>query len=63
MLLGINQFIFLLDMHGCFLLFNILDHACTTCFVFANSFGKSFQSLFANSQRYMNKISRSIFKI
>jgi hypothetical protein len=29
----------------CFLLFNILDHVCTTCFVFANSFGKSFQSL------------------
>jgi hypothetical protein len=46
----------------CFLLFNILDHACTTCFVFANSFGKSFQSLFANSQRYMSKISRSIFQ-
>jgi hypothetical protein len=33
------------------------------CFVFANSFGKSFQSPFANSQRYMNKIARSIFKI
>jgi hypothetical protein len=30
---------------------------------FANSFGKCFQSLFANSQRYMNKISISIFKI
>jgi hypothetical protein len=30
---------------------------------FANSFGKSFQSLFANSQRHMNKIVRSIFKI
>jgi hypothetical protein len=29
----------------CFLLFNILDHICTTCFVFANSFGKYFQSL------------------
>jgi hypothetical protein len=40
-----------------------LDHICTTCFVFANSFGKSFQSLFANGQRYMNKILRSIFKI
>jgi hypothetical protein len=25
--------------------------------------GKSFQSLFANSQRYMKKIARSIFKI
>jgi hypothetical protein len=45
------------------LLFNILDHACTTCFVFANSFGKSFQNLFANSQRYMNMIVGSIFKI
>jgi hypothetical protein len=22
-----------------------LDHICTTCFVFANLFGKSFQSL------------------
>jgi hypothetical protein len=30
---------------------NILDHACTTCFVFANSFVKSFQRHFANSQR------------
>jgi hypothetical protein len=39
-----------------FLLFNILDHIC-------NSFGKTFQSLFANSQRYMNKIARSIFEI
>jgi hypothetical protein len=29
----------------CFLLFNILDHICNTCFVFANSFGKSFQGL------------------
>jgi hypothetical protein len=29
----------------CFLLFNILDHICTTCFVFANLFGKSLQSL------------------
>jgi hypothetical protein len=28
---------------------------------FANSFRKSFQSLFANSQRNINKISRSIF--
>jgi hypothetical protein len=28
-----------------FLLFNILDHICTTCFVFANPLGKSFQSL------------------
>jgi hypothetical protein len=28
-----------------FLFFNILDHICTTCFVFANPFRKSFQSL------------------
>jgi hypothetical protein len=44
----------------CFLLFNILDYNCTTSFVFANSFGKSFQNLFENSQSYMNKIARSI---
>jgi hypothetical protein len=31
--------------------------------LFCNVFGNSFQSLFANSQRYMNKILRSIFKI
>jgi hypothetical protein len=30
---------------------------------FANSFGKYFQILFANSQRYVNNIARSIFKI
>jgi hypothetical protein len=45
----------------CFLSFNILDHICTTCF--ANSFGNSFQILFANSQGYISKILRSIFKI
>jgi hypothetical protein len=42
------------------LIFNILDHICTTCFVFANSFGKIFSKSFANSQRYMNKIARSL---
>jgi hypothetical protein len=47
----------------CFFIFNILDHACTICFVFANSFVNLFQSSFANSQRQMNKILRSIFKI
>jgi hypothetical protein len=40
----------------CFLLFNILDHACTICFVFANSFWKVFSKSFANSQRYMNRL-------
>jgi hypothetical protein len=51
-------------MHGLLsFIFNILDHICTTCFVFANSFVKSFQNIFANSQRYMNKIARIIFKI
>jgi hypothetical protein len=33
------------------LIFDILDHACTTCFVFANSFENPFQSSFANSKR------------
>jgi hypothetical protein len=45
----------------CFLLFNILDHICTTCFVFANLVGKYFSKSFANSQRYMNKIAISTF--
>jgi hypothetical protein len=30
---------------------------------FCKSFIKSFQSLFANSQRYRNRIARSIFRI
>jgi hypothetical protein len=30
---------------------------------FCKPFGKSFQSLFANSQRYVNKIARSILNI
>jgi hypothetical protein len=47
----------------CFFIFNILDHSCTTCFVFANSFVNPFQSSFANSQGQMNKILQSIFKI
>jgi hypothetical protein len=34
-----------------FFIFNVLDYACTICFVFANSFVNSFQSYFANSQR------------
>jgi hypothetical protein len=50
-------------MHGCFLLFNILDHICTTCFVFANLLENIFKVLFANSQRYINRILSSIFKI
>ena len=46
-----------------FFLFNILDHICTTCFVFANLLENLFKVLFKNSQRYINKILRSIFKI
>jgi hypothetical protein len=46
-----------------FFIFNILDHACITCFVFANVLEILFQSLFASSQRYINKIKESIFKI
>ena len=40
----------------------ILDHACTTCFVL-QMFWKFFSKSFACSQRYMNKILWSIFKI
>jgi hypothetical protein len=47
----------------CFFISNILDHSCTTCFVFANSFVNLFQSSFVNSQRQMNRILQSIFKI
>jgi hypothetical protein len=46
----------------CFFIFNILDDACTICFVFSNSFINPFQSYFANSQRRMNKSLRSIFE-
>jgi hypothetical protein len=35
-----------------FYLFNILDYACTTCFVFANSFEKSFQSFLQIAKVY-----------
>jgi hypothetical protein len=43
--------------------FKILDHACTTCFVL-QMFWKFFSKFFCkNSQGYMNKILRSIFKI
>jgi hypothetical protein len=45
-----------------FFLFNILVHACTTCFVL-QCFWKKNSKSFANSQRYMNRILRSIFKI
>jgi hypothetical protein len=45
-----------------FILFNILDHFCTTCFIFVNLFGKSFQSLFANSQRYMNDLQEAFIR-
>jgi hypothetical protein len=46
--LELNQLNISLDMNGLlFLLFNILDHFCTTCFVFAKKIGKYFQSLFA----------------
>jgi hypothetical protein len=45
-----------------FLLFNILDHICTTC-LFLQIFWKIFSNSFANSQRYKNVIARSIFRI
>jgi hypothetical protein len=45
-----------------FLLFNILDHICTTYFVFANVM-EIFSKAFANSHRYRNMIARGIFRI
>jgi hypothetical protein len=44
-----------------FLLFDILDHICTTSIVFANLL--EIYSTFANSQKYKNVISRRIFRI
>jgi methyltransferase-like protein len=45
-----------------FLLLNILDHICTTSFVFANIL-EIYSKTFANSQRFRNMIARSIFRI
>jgi hypothetical protein len=45
-----------------FLLFNILDLICTTCFVFANLLD-IYSKTFANSQRCSNMITRSIYRI
>jgi hypothetical protein len=49
----------------CFLLFIILDHICTTCFVFANPFGKSFQNPLLIVKGISNKIAKHFqdFKI
>jgi hypothetical protein len=47
----------------CFLLFNIFGPHLHHLLVFCKSFGKIFSKSFANSQRYRNMISRSIFKI
>jgi hypothetical protein len=45
-----------------FLLFNILVHICTTCLFLQICWKQSFQKYFANSQRYMNTIARSILR-
>jgi hypothetical protein len=45
-----------------FFIFKILDHAYTTCFVFANVLEILFQNSFANSKRYMNKIFEKHFQ-
>jgi hypothetical protein len=51
-------------MHGWFSSYlKFLDHACTTSFVLQILCKILFQKLFANSQRYKNKIEKSIFKI
>jgi hypothetical protein len=50
-------------MHGWFLLFNILDHACTTCFVFCKFLLENLFEVFLQIVKgYMNKIARSIFQ-
>ena len=47
----------------CFFIINILDHACTTCFVFANSFCKFFSKSFCNIVKgKWIRFLRSIFK-
>jgi hypothetical protein len=56
--LELNQLIISLDMNG-LLFFYLIFWTTFAPLVFANNFGKSF----SNSQRYMNKIARSIFKI
>jgi hypothetical protein len=62
--LELNQLKISLDMNGLsFLLFNILDLICTTYFVFANPFGKLFQSLLQIVKGIGIKFARSIFKI
>jgi hypothetical protein len=58
--LELNQLKISLDMNGLvFLLFNILDHFCTTCFVLQIFL----ENLFANSQRYRKDIAISISMI
>jgi hypothetical protein len=49
-------------MYCFFLLFNILDHICTTCFIFVTFSGKSFRSLFSNSQRYRNDLQEAFVR-
>jgi hypothetical protein len=43
--LELNQYTFHKICMDAFFIFNILDHACTTCFVFANVLEIPFQSL------------------
>jgi hypothetical protein len=45
------------------LFINILDHICTTSFVFANLFLEIYSKTFVSSQRYGNMIACSIFRI
>jgi hypothetical protein len=62
-LLGIKPIYTFIDMHGLLSFFLTFWTTFAPLVLFLqNCFGKSFQSLFANSQRYMNRIARSIFK-
>jgi hypothetical protein len=56
--------IILLDMNGLLFFYLTFWTTCAPLVLFLQILlEKSFQSLFANSQRYTNKIARSIFKI
>ena len=62
--LELNQLKISLSMNGLlFLLFNILDHFCTTCLFLQILLENLFKVFLQIVKRYRNKIARSIFKI
>jgi hypothetical protein len=58
---NINTYMMCMD---CFFVFNILDHICTTCFIFANPFVNSFSKSFCKKVKgKWIRFLQSIFKI